>query len=226
MSFLFFINQNETIMDRRQLLKSISLISSVAILSPKHLLAENSPKSLHYLGIGNGGCKMIEYLLKKEEAINYTVINSSFKGYNFPINKQVIYDLPNDAYNGRNINMATLHSQTGLPQNIHNIFADNSKHYVVFVGLGGYTGSYLSTTIISHLAAKNTSYNCIISLPFSHEGFIKRKNAEIIKSSLPKSKNIAFVDFDLIRKEHGNFKMVDAFEVADEYVNERYRKLN
>lgn len=213
-------------MDRRQLLKSISIFTGAAILSPQYLLANSNSKKLHFVGVGDGGCKMIEYLLSKGEQIGYTAINSNYKGYFFATNKQVVFELPIDAYNGRNMNLTTLQSQKGLPKNIANVFTDKSRHYVVFIGLGGYTGSYLSKEVISHFEAKNLRHNCIISLPFTHEGLIKRKNAEMIKSSLSNCKNIAFVDFNLIRENQGNFKMVDAFEIANKYQFDYYKLMN
>lgn len=213
-------------MDRRELLKSISLLSGAAIFLPKDLLANKRAKNLHLVGMGDGGCKMVQYLLNRNDQADFTLINSSFKGYYAPISKQVIYEIPNDAYTGRNINLTTLQSQECLPQNIKNVFADNSKHYVIIAGLGGFTGSYLSRAFISHLKSNNIAYNSIISLPFTHEGLIKRNNAEIIKSSFGKIQNTVFVDFDSIREKHGNFKLVDAFAIANEYVYKAYKQPN
>lgn len=213
-------------MDRRELLKSITLLSGAAIFLPKDLLANRHTKKLHLVGIGDGGCKMVHYLLNKDDQADFTLINSSFKGYYAPISKQVIYEIPNDAYTGRNINLTTLQSQECLSKNIKNVFADNSKHYVILAGLGGFTGSYLSRAVVSHLENNNITYNSIISLPFTHEGMIKRRNTEIIKSSFGKIQNTVFVDYDTIREKHGNFKLIDAFTIADEYVYKAYKQTN
>lgn len=213
-------------MDRRELLKSISLLSGAAILSPKDLLANKRAKKLHLVGIGDGGCKMVHYLLNKDDQADFTLINSSFKGYYASISKQVIYEIPNYAYTGRNINLTTLQSQECLPQNIKNVFTDNSKHYVILAGLGGFTGSYLSKAVVSHLKNNNIAHISIISLPFTHEGLIKRKQAITIKNSLGNQPNTFFVDYDSIREKHGNFKLKDAFTIADEYSFQAFQHLN
>lgn len=216
-------------MDRRELLKSISIFTGAAMLSPKRLLAENSTTNKHFVGIGDGGCKMLQYLISKGniKSADYTAVNCSFMGYSFPLERQILTGVPEDAYTGRNINLKALDKlSVQLPPTITNAFIDKDRHYVLLAGLGGFTGSYLCKAIPGFLQANKLGYNSIISLPFSHEGLVKRKQAVAIKHSLRDQPNTVFVDYDSIRENHGNFKLKDAFTIANEYSFRAFQLLN
>lgn len=213
-------------MNRRQLLHSMAILGGATMLSPKHVFATNSTKPLHIVGIGDGGCKMLRYLISKGSitSSDYTAINSDFKGYSFPVERQILINVPANAYTGRNLNLAVLNDISNqLPVTVTNAFSDKDKHYVLLAGLGGFTGSYLCKVLPVFLHANKLCYNSIISLPFTHEGLIKRKQAMVIKHSLGYQPNTVFVDYVGIREKQGNFKLKEAFKIADEYVYKAYK---
>lgn len=215
-------------MNRRQMLQSIAVLGGATILSPKHVFATSSTKSLHVVGIGDGGCKMLRYLISKGSitSSDYTAINSDFKGYSFPVERQLAINVPANAYTSRNLNLNVLNEISNeLPPAITNAFSDKDKYYVLLAGLGGFTGSYLCKALPGFLRANSLSYNSIISLPFSHEGLIKRKQVLAIKHSLGDQSNTVFVDYDSIRAKHGNFKLKDAFNIAIEYSFQVFQQL-
>lgn len=216
-------------MNRRQLLQSMAILGGATMLSPKHVFATRSTKPLHFVGIGDGGCKILQYLISKGCIISsdYTAINSDFKGYSLPVERQIVIEVPANTYTGRNVNLNFLNDiSSQLPPTITNVFIDKDKYYVLLAGLGGFTGSYLCKAIPGFLRANSLSNNSIISLPFSHEGLVKRKQAMVIKHSLRDQPNTVFVDYDGIRAKHGNFKLKDAFNIADEYSFQAFQQLN
>lgn len=216
-------------MNRRQLLQSIAVLGGATMLSPKHVFAMSSTKPLHVVGMGDSGCKMLEYLIDKGSISSsaYTAINSDFKGYSFPVERQIVIEVPSNTYTGRNLNLNALNETSHqLPPTITDAFSDKDKHYVLLAGLGGFTGSYLCKAIPSFLRANTLSYNSIISLPFTHEGLVKRNQAMAIKHSLGHQSNTVFVDYDGIRAKHGNFKLKEAFNIANEHCFQAFQQLN
>lgn len=74
---------------------------------------------------------MLQCLISKGAKSDYTIINSSFKSYNFPAERQIIIDVPEDAYTGTNINLNALNKLNhDLPPSITNLLSDKNKHYI------------------------------------------------------------------------------------------------
>ena len=165
----------------------------------------NDLQNTHYIGLGGAGCNIIEYLQKKRIKAKFTCITNPHR--------------PNLSNEIKFINFRAKYSDihdTELSSDIKNICNKNEK-YILFCGLGGNTGTFLTEKITAFLFENDTSFMIIASLPFSFEGPECQSIANLAAQKLQKYPNFYCYTFEEV-KNLRNKKM--GFNELFEQVNE------
>ena len=95
---------------------------------------------------------------------------------------------------------------TALPPPIAERLNRNSR-FILLVGLGGLTGSYLVRDIADLLKKDNKEFAIICSLPFNFEGEIRNSYANMVKDELSSLPNFHYYLNENIREKYGNLRI-------------------
>ncbi len=191
-------------------------------------------KRIHIIGLGGAGCNTAKYFYNKGGVnASYTCISNSARKdlpeaflleeyhiYSKEKRLQIMISKVRVAAENMKPDLPTT-----LPQPIAERLASNSR-FILLVGLGGLTGSYLVKEIAGLLKKGNKDFAIICSLPFNFEGEIRNSYANMVKDELYGLPNFHCYLNESIRKKYGNLRMSAAFEKADEEVFKVFRNLN
>lgn len=163
----------------------------------------------HYLGLGGAGGNILDALIKKGIAKNYTYINSeesqSSDNKNF-----ILIDLPK-----QNPWLPSL-VDIELPLSLSNLVGFK-KHYVLCVGLGGDTGSNLALAISNLLYRHKASFEIICYMPFSFESF-RITFAELIFRNLKQKAKVTCFDNAKLFRSNGHLSFREGFALIENEV--------
>lgn len=209
-------------MDRRKAIKSILALGVVAGLPfpdvfPQELIQTHTTKkriykNFHVVGLGGGGCMVLEHYYKQGLQAEYTCIAaeelpnlpSRIKYINFSPFKQV-----NSEDDWSNYHLA-------LPAKVKSVFESNEL-FIILVGLGGTTGTLLGKSVFHYLKYSNNDFVFICSFPFSFEGKKRKVHAMSAFEELKEYKQFKSFRLDDIRNEYGDLTLSEAFQKANEY---------
>lgn len=199
----------------------MGLVSASVFVPNVNLEFPKLTPGTHFIGLGGGGSNVIEHIFKKGINSKYTCISSPIRlhlpdGINYiskksPV-KQICYYKGEEVYRETDW---TMHFDL-VDKNIKSLFNEND-HYIIFTCLGGYLGTNLSVQLAHYLKESNIDFSVIASLPFQFEGELRMERALTAKRNLEKFDNFFYYENENIRKNHGNMKIADAFDLANEY---------
>ena len=196
--------------NRRQAIKSMAAFGAMTILSNKEIFGKDVSKPIHFIGLGGAGCNMLEYIQKQGIVARYTCITNPVRN-NLSSEINVLkFDSP------RNYTLIeNWHKQDlKLPMSIKMLLHSNS-HYVILSGLGGYTGTMLTKSIMKHLKKQEKDVMTICCLPFKFE--TSRNNiANDISKDLIKQYKVSFIDLNVASKGYGHISLKQFFDKVNE----------
>lgn len=148
------------------------------------------------LGIGDGGIRVAHYLASHGvEAIYLGIGNTGkrIKGINM-----VLFNSPKQEFipGVTRFLVPDMSVEPTLPRDVEALL-ENDFHFLVFAGLGGYTGTKMTAAIVDRLIQRSRSFTCIVSYPFRFEGRSRAQNA------------------DLFIKQFGNHRQVKVFHLDE-----------
>ena len=221
-------------MNRRTLLKRLFTTVGFSILLPKSLLAlGNQKKKIHFVGLGGAGCNILEHFLKKkikakftglctddrktfEEGVPYLSIPYPEMNPNFYISINDNIEKKLEAFN--NVPFS-------ISKEVKNTFNDDS-HYVLLVGLGGFTGSRLLTLIIELLVQNKKKFSVISGTPFKYEGRFRNTVSKKIVARHILLPGFYPISLESMREKYGNLSFIEAFKNIDEEFYRTWEKIN
>lgn len=196
--------------NRRQAIKSMAAFGAMTILSNKEIFGKDVSKPIHFIGLGGAGCNMLEYIQKQGIVARYTCITNPVRNN---LSSEIIvlkFDSP------RNYTLIeNWHKQDlKLPMSIKMLLHSNS-HYVILSGLGGYTGTMLTKSIMKHLKKQEKDVMTICCLPFKFET-PRNIIANDISRDLTKHAKVNFIDLNLVSKGYGHISLKQFFDKVNE----------
>lgn len=205
-------------MTRRETLKNLSLLGALAFL-PKSVFAffeDDIP--LHFIGVGGAGCNMIEQLYQRGTTGKFTCITQPQRPYlpqdirfiEFVSPGEPVYHKGELMY--RNTNWE---ADLKIPDSVLQLFHPNEK-YVLFSGLGGYTGTKLTVALSLLLKEQNIPAITVCSLPFEFEGNRRAAKAQEAIDQLKHLSSFHYFPLENIRERYGNLTINEAFVKANE----------
>lgn len=202
-------------MNRKEFLKNISAIGAITLL-PKINVANTSIQqtNFHFVGLGNGGTNALVEFSKKNIDGTFTAVNESFHTEILKNKNVDFFYFKNEDDNFLSLMKLRkkIFDRTPAIQNAN-------EHFILLAGLGGLTGSRLSTALIDMLERESKGYTVIYSVPFPFEGNLKAAFADVYLKGTQSNKNMKYVYADNLRTKYPNLKMIDAMKTLD---NEMY----
>lgn len=157
-------------------------------IKPAQILSEYGVKAI-YLGIGNS-----RHVL---EGINIINFESPKREFIQGAHKFMIPDMSVEAV---------------LPPDVDALLK-NDFHFVLFAGLGGYTGTKFIMAIAGKLIKERKTFTCFVSYPFRSEGKNRSQNADLFVSEIGNHKWVKMLQLDNLRN-YGDMILSQAFTLA------------
>jgi cell division GTPase FtsZ len=107
-------------------------------------------------------------------------------------------------------------------KDVLNLFEEENTIYILFVGLGGTTGSKLCFPILKHLQQKKALHFLAGILPWNYEGKARNAIANFAKSEIQSTfkGNVYLLNPEVVRNEVGNLPFKEAFLELDKRIYE------
>jgi len=212
-------------MNRREIIKGLAALSVLTILPKEFLKRRTQVKSTHFIGIGRAGSKVLRLLHSKGIQAKYTAITENR-------NKELLLDMAfinftppykiNKYINNIGaVKVSDMNQKLIVPKEVTDLFSNDEK-FILFAGLGGYTGTYMSRELAVLLNENKKDYLIICCLPFSFYGTEQKHHANRIKDELQTDPNFRYFECDKIIEQYGDMMLSDAFLKADEKFYEIY----
>ena len=206
-------------MNRRHAIRTLSALVAMVCFSKLELLRKPGPLNLHFIGLGGAGCNIIEHIHKKGIKARYTCITSPERSY-LPADIEFIPFGPAEIdYHTYKMEMKDYE----ISKEIQNLFTSNLK-FVLFAGFGGNTGTNLTRQLAAMLRQKNKEFMAIYTMPFNFEGPSHKAFTLKAKQAMNGISNVHSFDLEIIRQKYENVTLYVAFQKADEYCYQLFRK--
>jgi len=179
---------------------------------------------IHLVGIGGGGCNVLEYALKQNFKASYTFISSPIRKHLPSEVKFIEYVSPENYF----FDSSWIDMNIEIPESIQNIIKSRRKT-IYIAGLRGYTGSLLVKSIVKELLSVNMDnaefHHFILSLPFRNEGSMSTDNALKVAKQISKYPNMNLYKLEDIRSSCVDLTIADAFLKADELAFSKIKEI-
>lgn len=223
------MQQHNTTLSRRAVLKSLMIIGA----SPFLLQQKQYDEQFQFLGLGSAGTTMMLEAFSQNIRGKYFVISDhkyegqspsvNFIQTNFSVSNYSSRTLAPELVN--HINAKTTSRIFGTQSKCADIILPNHTK-VMFLGLGGFTGSSLCLSLAKHLKETNQMFSIISSLPFGFEGRRKKEFAVAVQSELKQHKGFRSYNNEVVRNRYGNCKIEECFKNSDKYAVDIFRNFN
>lgn len=217
-------------MDRRQLIKSLTVLSALSLIPGMNLLGNSRLKKLHIIGLGTAGTNIAVRLKRKGIIGKYTCI-TRFPSFVEPIEVanyiKGFYHIEYDYRIEFAINYESVKENKSKPLTIEmqQRLSDNC-FYIILVGLGRWTGTSLIQNTLEFLKSNSQQYMAICQLPFEFDGELRNNFALVKQAEIEKFKGVYFIDHHDFQNKTSIKKL---FSAADEeiysFVNTELPKL-
>lgn len=201
-------------MKRRELIKSLGALGALALLPGHNLFGNIQNDQLHFIGLGTGGTNVAWRIKQKGIYGSYTCMNwfpsfvEPYKGFH-----HIDYEYPREFRQSNELGKKRIPLTNEMKTSL-----SKDGFYVVFVGLGAFTGTSLISDVVEFLETRKANYLAICSLPFVNEGRTRNEYARSKMAELIKYKRVKFFDNEEILKRFGVMKISKSFEKADEEI--------
>ena len=218
-SYFIFV-KNILSMNRRQAIKTLTALVAVVRLPKFELRNKLRPLNIHFIGLGGAGCNVIEHIHKKGIDARYTCITSLERPH-LPDDIEFIQFGPadHDYHTYCKVEMKDLE----ISEDILNLFKSNLL-FVLFAGFGGTTGTNLTRQLSAMLHQNSKKFMLIFNMPFNFEGPSRKAFTLKAKQAMDGISNVHSFDLEVIRQKYENVTLYFAFQKADEYCYQLFRK--
>lgn len=199
-------------MKRRDFVSGLGAIGILALMPFQEIIRCDKNQRLHFIGLGTGGTNVAWRIRQKGIEADYSCFNwfpsfiEPYKGFH-----HIDYEYPREFRQSNELGRKRIPLTNEMKTSL-----SKDGFYVVFVGLGAFTGTSLITDVVEFLEARNANYLTICSLPFRNEGLTRNEYARSKMTELIKYKRVKFFDNEEILKKFGAMKISKSFEKADE----------
>ena len=165
-------------MNRRESIKSILALGiSPLFLSSNNIIeSENmKQKPIHFVALGGGGTNALKKIHSKGINAKYSYVSDVYRSIDWA--NYVEYIPPKEENQDWDIRYFY------IPREVKNIFLKDEK-FIFLVGLGGYTGTMMTESLVNWLNVKQKDYLLITSLPYKFEGKKRNLHANLLKNKL------------------------------------------
>jgi hypothetical protein len=201
---------------RRQVIKSLTALGTLALLPKWNYGTDNTTLSFHFVGLGSAGTNMSEHFYMKSIVGEFTYITSQSRSY-----------LPDDfrhIHFEAHENSSWQFDNNILTDEITNVFKNN-HHYVLLAGIGKKTGTLLTSHLISYLNQNKKTFSVICSLPFQFEGEkINRRAADFLFKH-NNSTNLKTYPLQQIIEQQPDLPLRKVMEVANDGICDIYNQI-
>jgi|688.fasta_scaffold276944_2 cell division GTPase FtsZ len=175
---------------------------------------QNQTKKIHFVGVGGAGCNVVEYAMKQMPNAKFTFINNSTRK-NIPKGVEFIdvrHCHSSIYYNGFSMSMQDFYGM----KEVVKVFDNEDMTYLIFVGLGGNTGSKFCNPILRYLRKRKFPCFMTVSMPFNYEGNTRNIIANFTKNEINRfNPNMYILDPNDLKDKLGNNTVSDAFKNID-----------
>ena len=211
---------NNIKMNSRNSDNSAKRIAALRAFSPatnKIQSSVSTSKTIHFIGFGTPGCKVLEYIYKQGISAKYTGIiepgrlhlSSGIDIIPFSPPRYVRFKRGEEL-----IWFSDMQQKLVVPEEIKQLFIADHR-YILLAGLGGYTGTYMIEELSLFLNDSNKDFLAICSLPYLFEGRERKTNATNTFAKLRPSHHFKYLDLERLTKKYDHMSIKDAFEIAD-----------
>jgi len=133
-------------------------------------------------------------------------------------------------YLDRNVDLQNFSNElSGLERNIYgqqnlSTYFREKNHYVLFLGLGGETGSNCIKEILDFLNSNSIEHKCYCFYPFSFEPNSRLHTAKESLDNLMLYQNVNILYMDEIKKRYANLNLASVFAIPNEFLVKNYLK--
>lgn len=210
---------------RREAVKGLLVLGTISLL-PKFILTSfKGAAPIHFIGLGGAGSNQIEFLYKKGIKGKFTCISNPLRPHLSQEIQFINFIPPGESHYKNGVEVfktSDMKQAIEIPNVVLNIFKSNDT-FVLFSGLGGYTGTFMTEELTTTLQHNKKSFITISSVPFEFEGQKRRTLAENTINKLKSIENFHYYELDKIRNEYGDLTLKDALEKANEQIYEIYK---
>ena len=203
-------------MNRKEAIKGLTTIGIMATIPSLIKFVDHRKRNIHFIGLGGAGSKAMGQIYKQGAPAIYSYITDieHFKS------NSIINFIPYEPVE-RKTSHIEIYSNTEpglkqeivLPENVKELFNKNDT-YILLAGLGGFTGTKVSESLIYWLRENKRDFHAILSLPFGFES--KRRNyAQKVKEKYHKFPNVYFFDNEVLREQFGNKPIAETLASSD-----------
>lgn len=169
--------------------------------------------NLCILGIGDAGFRPVRVIFNKGIQATYLSIGNQAKSDDSI--KIIDFESPKKELipGVKKYLVSDLSVEIGLPMEIEELL-QKDYHFLLFAGLGGYTGTKFSISIVRKLIVSEKDFTCIVSYPFRFEGKRRAQNADLFVNEFATHPFVKIVRLNDLSKRR-DLLLKQAFEFAD-----------
>lgn len=168
---------------------------------------------VHLVGLGGGGCNVLEYAMSKGFKAAYTFVTSPVRS-NKPWDTEFIeWNSPDNYYQ----NSEWYKDEVEIPERLR-IRLMKYKHNIIVSSLGGFTGTLLTKAILKHTWPEILDFEYILGMPFRFEGQKRKEVVKYFKSTFKNIPNIKYANYQQIADLHDDIRLKQAFTIANSMI--------
>jgi len=176
----------------------------------------NEQKIIKVIGVGGGGSNAVNYMHKQGvEGVDFHICNTDIQALrNSSVPNRV--QLGSDGLGAGSSPEAGEEAAKGSIEEIESMLSDGTRMIFITAGFGGGTGTGAAPVIASVAKKLGILTVGIITIPFGHEGPLRRKQAEEgIEKMKPHVDALLTISNDRIVEMYGDMTFMEAFSEAD-----------
>lgn len=176
----------------------------------------NEQKIIKVIGVGGGGSNAVNYMYKQGvEGVEFYICNTDNQALrNSAVPNRV--QLGNDGLGAGSSPEAGEEAAKGSSEEIESMLSGGTRMIFITAGFGGGTGTGAAPVIASVAKKLGILTVGIVTIPFAHEGPLRRKQAEDgIEKMKPHVDALLTISNDRIVEMYGDMTFMEAFSEAD-----------
>lgn len=183
-------------------------------LKPEVLPSRNS---LHFIGVGTGGCSASAYFSRKLPNAKFTLINNKQPWWG--IKERYTNITPRNFFiNGQSIAaFSKIGNELVQPVEMTNLLKPD-KEYIFLLGLGDYFVEYFLDNVLSTIIHQQKKFTVIATLPFGFEGKIRSQRSLNTCYQYKHLPNFKFFDLQSLIEKYGNITLAEAYLLGDKEI--------
>ncbi|OYD44155.1 hypothetical protein CHU00_18380 [Sphingobacterium cellulitidis] len=101
-------------------------------------------------------------------------------------------------------------------------YFNTENRYILFLGLGGKTGSYIISEILDYMVLNNIEYKCFCFYPYHFEPKSRIAIADETLVHLERYQDVTILDMYELKKRFPNLSLASPFRIPNEIIVEEY----